>query len=119
MPDLVLCSAARRTRQTWQYVGAELGGESSVSFDPRLYPAGARELLDVIAEAPAGAGTLLYVGHNPAAADLTEILTGRPADLPTAATAVIGTDVSWAGLAEGAGDGAGRLLDYWTPRADQ
>lgn len=117
IPDLVLCSTARRARQTWQYVSAELSAQPSVSFDPRLYLADARELIDIIGEAAPGAGTLMYVGHNPAAADLTEILTGRPADLPTAATAIIGTDVSWAGLADGAGDGAGQLIDYWTPRA--
>jgi phosphohistidine phosphatase len=97
-------------------VAAEFSVEPRASFDSRLYQADARQLLDIIAEAPPQARTLMYVGHNPAAADLAEILTGRPADLPTAAIAIIGTDVGWPGMAVGDGDGTGELVAYWTPR---
>jgi len=117
IPGLVFCSTATRAVQTWQYVSAELGAEPEVRCDPRLYQADARGVLDVIAEGPPGTRTLMYVGHNPAAADLTEILTGRPADMPTAAIAIIGTDVGWPGLAVRDADGAGGLVACWTPRA--
>ena len=120
-PDLVLCSSARRARQTWQYVSAELSAglsaQPEVIMDPRLYQADARQLLDIVAEAPPENRTLMYVGHNPAAADVAEILTGRPADLPTAAITVIGLDASWLALATGSGDGAGEVVASWTPHS--
>jgi len=117
IPDLVLCSSARRARQTWQYVSAELGGEPGVINDPRLYHADARELLGVIAETDPHVRSLMYVGHNPAAADVTEILIGEPADFPTSGIAVIGVTMPWPDLASGAGDGLGELVASWGPRA--
>jgi phosphohistidine phosphatase len=114
-PDLVFCSGARRARQTWQYVGAELAAEPQVIVDPRLYGADAHLLLGIFAQAPPEARTLMYVGHNPAAVDLVEILTGQLADLRTASIAVIGLAVSWPALADGDADGAGELVATWLP----
>lgn len=114
-PDLVFCSGARRARQTWQYVGAELAAEPQVIADPRLYEADARGLLDILAQAPPDTRTLMYVGHNPAAADLAEILTGQSVDLRTASIAVIGLAVSWSALADGDTAGAGELVATWSP----
>ncbi len=37
VPEAVICSAARRTRQTWQQVSAELGSEPSCPLRPALY----------------------------------------------------------------------------------
>ncbi len=68
VPDLVLCSSARRARQTWQYVSAELGGEPEVINDPRLYEADADDLLEIFGETRSQVRCLMYVGHNPAAA---------------------------------------------------
>jgi phosphohistidine phosphatase len=121
LPDLVLCSSARRAMQTWQYVSEELGGEPEVIIDSRLYGADAREVLGVIAEAGAEAGprrwSLMYVGHNPAAMDATEILIGEPADFPTSGIAIIDVTVPWPDLASGKGDGLGTLVASWAPRA--
>jgi phosphohistidine phosphatase len=112
IPDLVLCSTARRARQTWQQVAAGLEAAVTVREDPRLYEAGSAELLEIIMAAPPDAATLRYVGHNPAAADLAAGLLGRAERFPTAAIAVIGLAVPWASAA--AGDGA--LAGFWTPR---
>ncbi len=115
VPDLVLCSNARRARQTWQYVGAELAGEPEVTSDPRLYHADAEDLLGIFAETSQGVRSLMYVGHNPAAAEVTEILIGDPVDFPTAAIAIIGLDDDWSALA-GEAQGAGRLIAAWRPQ---
>ena len=115
VPDLVLCSNARRARQTWQYVSAELTGEPRVFNDPRLYHADATELLEIFSETPAQVRSLMYVGHNPAAADLAEILTGSPADFPTAAIAIIGLGGGWSDLPQDS-EGAGELVAAWTPQ---
>lgn len=118
LPDLVLCSHARRARQTWQYVSAELASLPEVVSDPRLYQADAAGLLEIFGETRPEVRTLMYVGHNPAAADVTEILVGRPVDFPTAATAVVGLAAPWSDLAGGSADGTGELLASWTPHAD-
>ena len=117
VPDLVLCSHARRARQTWQYVSAELAGEPRVVNDPRLYQADADGLIAIFAETPAQVRSLMYVGHNPAAADLAENLTGSPVDLPTAAVAIISLNGAWPDLPLG-GQGAGELVAVWTPQPE-
>ena len=112
-PDLVLCSAARRTRQTWQYLSAALPPGSPPEFvaDRRLYDADGDDVADILRAAGGDAATILYIGHNPAAACLVGLLTGTEPVFPTAAVAVIGFQASWAELPAGAGE----LLAYWTP----
>ncbi len=117
-PDLVLCSSAKRAKQTWRYVSAELDDEPDVVTEPRLYDAGARDLLAVFAEVESRIRSLMYVGHNPAAADVTEILTGEPADFPTSGIAVIDVTVPWQELASGGADGLATLVASWQPRFD-
>ena len=111
-PDAVLCSSARRTRQTWQYVSAALGDSASFVADPRLYSADADGVLAIIGETPDEVGTLLYVGHNPAAAELAAMLTGAELAFPTCAIAVVGLQHAWSDLRAGVGD----LIASWTPR---
>jgi len=117
-PDWVLCSPARRTRETWEQISAVLGGaapgQDAVSFGRRLYDAGAQDLLDLVNEQPDDARTLLMVGHNPAAGQLVALLTRR-SDIafPACALAVIRLGGSWAAAAPGGGE----LADLWTPHA--
>jgi phosphohistidine phosphatase len=114
-PDRVLCSPARRARQTWQHVGAELAAAPEVIGEARLYRAGARELLEIIGWQADQARSLLCLGHNPAAAGVTELLIGRPVEFPAAGIAIIDVKVPWPDLITGAGDGAGDLIASWTP----
>jgi phosphohistidine phosphatase len=115
MPDLVLCSSARRARQTWQYVSAELAGEPELINDPRLYDAGADDLLGIFADTRASVRSLMYVGHNPAAADVTEVLIGGPVEFPTSGIAIIGLDAEWLALSSDDPAGAGQLVASWRP----
>jgi len=117
-PDWVLCSSARRTRQTWEQIRAALGeaapGSDAVSFGQRLYDAGAQDLLDLVNEQPDDAHTLLTVGHNPASGQLVAWLTGRSGiAFPACALAVVRFGGSWAAAAPGGGELAG----LWTPHA--
>jgi phosphohistidine phosphatase len=119
-PDRVLCSSARRARETWEQMGAVLGdvapGPDAVSFEPRVYDAGAQDLLDLVNEQPDDAATVLTVGHNPASGQLVAWLTGR-SDIvfPACALAVIRLGGSWAAAAPGGGELAG----LWTPRTPE
>ena len=113
-PDSVICSAARRTRQTWHYLEQELGGEPEFTAEQRLYQADSEDVAEIIRQTPEAVGTLLYIGHNPAAADLADLLTATGTELPTAAIAVIGLTGDWADLAAGGGE----LVASWSPKAE-
>lgn len=117
IPDRVLCSAALRTRQTWQQVSAALGPaarQAEVSFESSLYDAGAGTLLDAVRRISDQAGIALLVGHNPASHQLVLDLTGRR-DLafPTSALAVVRLPGRWAAAAAAGGE----LARIWTPHA--
>jgi phosphohistidine phosphatase len=126
VPDQVLCSTARRARETWQFVQEGLAATPPVTFDGRIYDAGAANLLAVIREAPAAAGTLLLIGHNPGIGDLAVLLaapTGAGpggagdrermrAKFQTAAVAVLRFAGTWHELARG----QARLTAFVTPR---
>jgi phosphohistidine phosphatase len=120
LPDTVICSAARRTRQTWDLIAPELGGAPQVTFEPRAYAASAQTLLYLVRELPAACHAALLIGHNPGVADLATALTQPPgADVaplrfPTAAVAVLEFSGDWPDLAPSAPARA-RLLDHTTP----
>ena len=121
VPDLVLCSTARRARETWQHAQAGLAATPPVSFEGKIYGEDSRELLALIRDVPPATGTLLLIGHNPAIEDLALMLTApgpapgpagpgaasagalerMRAKFPTAAIAVLRPAGAWPGLAEG------------------
>jgi len=77
-PDLVLCSTAVRTRQTWQLAteaGATAGG---VRYSEEIYEAYTDELLDLVQQTPEEFGSLMLIGHGPGLPDLADLLGTRP-----------------------------------------
>jgi phosphohistidine phosphatase len=129
LPDQVLCSTARRARETWQLTRDGLGASPPVSFDARVYQASAVQLLDLIRRAPPAARTLLIIGHDPAIPELAHMLAAaaspaRPGAesqaaspamsdrIPTAAIAVLELTGNWEQLAPG----SARLTSFVTPR---
>jgi len=106
-PDVVVCSAARRARQTWDLVAPELGGSPAVRFEPRAYAASALTLLYLAQELPSRYRTALLIGHNPGLSELAGHLTAPAATgngprpgigLPTAAVAVLEFPGDWPSL---------------------
>jgi phosphohistidine phosphatase len=63
-PEVVLCSPAKRARQTLTPLLPALG-DTPVTFDRRLYEATQQTLLALIAELPHRCRSALLVGHNP------------------------------------------------------
>jgi phosphohistidine phosphatase len=105
-PDLVLVSAARRTRETWEAAAGAFPG-ATAEIEKSLYHAEAQEVLAAVREADAPAGTVMVVGHNPGLHDLSlRLALGGPADatelsklrgrFPTATAAVFDIDASGA-----------------------
>ncbi len=66
VPDLVYCSPAVRTRETWGLMASSFGGHPEVKFVRRLYLASRDTLLASVRSAPPEVETLMVVGHNPA-----------------------------------------------------
>src|SRR6266850_6833709 len=108
VPDRVLCSTARRARETWELVAAELPAPPAVGYEDLLYNAKSATILDVLRDAPAGLRAVMVVGHNPGLQELATLLIAS-GDLdhrerlrekfPTAGLAVIDFKVdSWSKL---------------------
>ena len=76
LPDLVLCSSARRTRETWALTANQWDTPPPVRFRTGIYEASARTLLTLIRKAPAEYSRVMIVGHNPGLEDLAHLLTG-------------------------------------------
>jgi phosphohistidine phosphatase len=109
--DLVVCSTAKRARETVEPVVNTLGCE--VRYDDALYGASERELLDVVRVLPADARVVMLAGHNPGMEDFTELLCSDSPRYPTAALGTIALDVDeWADV----DPGAGSLVGFVTPK---
>lgn len=65
LPDLILCSAALRTRETLSRLGASLDGRPNTEFRDDLYLADPRAMLAAIRAADPAATHILVIGHNP------------------------------------------------------
>ncbi len=84
--DLVLCSTARRTRETLDLILPALG-KVQVKFEDDLYGAGADALELRLRRLPRKVRAVLVVGHNPGLEELASLLLGPsgPGHLPTGA----------------------------------
>jgi phosphohistidine phosphatase len=121
-PDHILCSPARRTRETADVLRNTLADLPMIELDPALYLAEGEELLQRIRRAPAAAGRLMVIGHNEGIWDLARVLAqkGQPADLaslqakyPTGALAWLRLPITqWSEL----GQLDGELLHFVRPR---
>ncbi len=120
VPDAVICSTARRARQTWELASSGLaavapGASPAVRYEPRVYEATVLGLLMLVREFDAAWRTAVIVGHNPGLAELTVGLaspdSAPPQAFPTAAVAVLGLPGPWAEAAPG----EARLLAFTVP----
>jgi phosphohistidine phosphatase len=124
-PELVLCSASQRTRETWELLSAELAKHPQVELRKSLYLASAKKIVAQIHETPDAVKTLMILGHNPGLEDCAGALARAPkskaeaekcADMrekfPTCALAVLDFDVeAWSDVT-----GSGVLLEFIKPR---
>ena len=113
-PALVLCSPARRTRETLEAIAPALGDDGAVEFEHDIYGASAGELLDRLREIPDTIESAMLIGHNPSIQTLALTLAGGGGDLetlglkdPTGALATLTFEGSWADLDPGAAELAG------------
>ncbi len=121
-PGLVLCSTATRARETLDLTLPHLDPGVPVEYRRDLYMADPAAIVKAIAEAPAWAGAVLVVGHNPGlhATALALAGPGQKKDLdrlaikfPTAALAVLTFEsATWREIAANQGE----LTAFVTPK---
>jgi len=112
VPDRVLCSPARRARETLEVVLEQVGYVDQ-RLDPGIYEASAGQLIALI-DAHLDADRLLLVGHNPGLERLAALLhSGQSSDyrgMPPAAIAAL-TLLNGDALEPG----CARLGAFWWP----
>lgn len=74
VPDQVLVSPARRTRETWEQLVPVLFPQAAETYDKRLYEGEPEGILAAIKEAGRSAQTLMVIGHNPVLHDVARLL---------------------------------------------
>ena len=123
-PDLVLCSPAARTRQTWQGVSIALAqahpgmAAPEVRYEKGLYSGGRTEVFDLLRTVPDTVRTVLLVGHNPTVSEVSIMLIpdeqwdGREVELPTSGLAVHRAEAGWSETSPG----SMRLIERHTAR---
>jgi phosphohistidine phosphatase len=119
-PDLVLCSPARRTRETLERIEGAFGGRVETTLDEALYAASEPELLARLTALPEDVGSVMLIGHNPGLEELALALASDGAELerlrekyPTAALATIDLPAKrWSTVRRGSGE----LVGYVQPK---
>jgi phosphohistidine phosphatase len=111
IPELVLCSTAVRTRETWSLIEPLLGDGIRVVYDEVLYGASAGTLLRIVRAVPDDTHRVLLIGHNPGIETFAGGLAGSGSreavrelarKYPTAALAQLSCDADhWADVAPG------------------
>lgn len=121
-PDVVLCSSAERTRQTWDRMRKGGIAAADVRFEDTLYEAFVPDLHAVLRTLPGRVRTAMMIGHSPGIPDLLDTLAVRDGKktlwasidkkFPTSAFAIVRFEGPWATLEPG----GARLETYQVPR---
>jgi phosphohistidine phosphatase len=121
-PELILCSAARRTRETLAEVLVSLAQDAEIALERQLYMASAAQLLARLRAVRSKVRAVMVVGHNPGIERLAAMLTGGGdarliaalrAKFPTSGLAILEFPErpSWSRL----GPATGRLVAFEVP----
>jgi phosphohistidine phosphatase len=111
--SLVLCSSARRTRETLELISVP----AEIRTERELYGVSADQLLARLRRVPDDVAAVMVIGHNPAIHDLAVTLAAGAGDLaerkfPTGALATLTYVGPWHAL----GPGHAGLAGFVTPR---
>ena len=97
LPDVILCSPARRARQTLAEANSRLAAaDCAIVYEDDLYGAARQVILDLAEKYSQRCRTVMVVGHNPGLDEVLRYLCGAPPPLTedgklmtTAAVAVL------------------------------
>lgn len=121
-PDLVLCSTAERTRQTWRHAAARGAETGELRYVDAIYEASLTELLGLVQQTTEEVGSLMLIGHGPGLPALAASLGRRPeprdawarmdTKYPTSGLAVLELPGAWAEAAPS----TAQLVAFEVPR---
>jgi phosphohistidine phosphatase len=118
-PTFVLCSSARRTRETLERIAPALGAGVSVQIERELYAASEQRLLERVRAVEDDIESLLMIGHNPGLEQLALRLAGSGQKVaalarkyPTGALATLEFSGRWRELDVGIAE----LTSFVTPK---
>ena len=102
-PDVILCSSAIRTRQTWEmlFKPAHIKAEAHIMDD--LYLANPNDLLEAMQRFAKQTQCLLMIAHNPGVSTLASALSGQRMGMGTGHIVVVDQK-----------DTQARLIDHFT-----
>ena len=113
IPDIILCSSAKRATQTAEIVSDEMDFEGNIEFIDSFYMADPEIFFTMLQTLP-DVETVMIIGHNPGLETLLQILSDEIKSLPTAATAHLTLPIdSWAEIKM---ETDGKLIHLWRPR---
>lgn len=70
-PELILCSSARRTRETLEIIQHSFNPKTEFSIENELYASSVYDLFKRIQRVPDSIKSLMIIGHNPGIQDLS------------------------------------------------
>ena len=110
-PDLILCSPAKRARDTAIPVAEKCGYDGDVEIVMDFYPGDVPQYIQVLSNLPEAVQRVMIVAHNPGLADLLAMLIWRAETLSTAALAQVEMPIEyWWQFDE---DTRGKLVGIW------
>ena len=114
VPEVILCSTAKRAKQTVEYFLQECPLEGEVIYKQSLYHGGAEDFINELVHLDTALMNVMIVGHNPGMEDAIEEFCGANEHMPTASIAHIKLDLEkWEEINE---NSSGDLENLWRPR---
>ncbi len=114
IPEVILCSSAKRARQTVDYLLQTLEFGGKIVYSRELYHSGTEDYLEAVRTVDDSVSTVMIVAHNPGMEIGVEEFTGQAVGMPTAAIAAIRFEADrWCEINE---ESEGELVGLWTPK---
>lgn len=111
--DLIICSPAKRTKQTAQIIAEKIGYKNEIIFIDKLYAADLFEILAQLKGIDEAIKNLMVVGHNPGITDLLNFLSNSNIDnIPTCGVIKLEIEKPWKDIDEN----CARLLFFIYPK---
>lgn len=115
-PDLILCSTAKRAKETAEIMAKTCKCEKDIVYLDSLYMAEPSDILNAIRDQGKDHKTVLVIGHNPGMEAFLQIINGGVESLPTASIAYVGAQLeNWKDLGKHKDDEV-KIKKLWRPK---
>lgn len=114
VPDYILCSTAKRARETVKRLLTTCDFQGNIEHHRDLYHSDYITYLGLLQGLPDEINIAMIVGHNPEMNHFLDVICDAYEHMPTAAIAYIQFSIhAWANLSD---DFHGKLVQFWKPR---